>query len=248
VLADYAWMRANIPRGELIFNAPADWGLSLPFTGHRTVFWSGGFAVNPSVVWNDYVALMRRGDPFTSRAAAELSAQGIHYVYAARLSPALEEGGRLPLDTSVLRDAAALEVIYESPTAMVLRIDNVAPMMVGLRDSERVRFEGFYRIESIGSSEWRWTAGRGLVFFNAAGMAGQQCFVRVLGPNPDEIDVRYHGARLEYTGRGYRILRDPADGAAVNIEILSATHTIPGSADERVLGVKVTNIGFVCGG
>lgn len=249
VLADYAWMRANIPRGELIFNAPADWGLPLPFTGHRTVFWSGGFAVDPSTRWNDLLALMRRGDPYTSRAGAELSAMGIRYVYAARLSPALEAAGRLPLEGTALRDAAAFELLYESPTAMILKIEDAAPSLLGLRDSDRVRFEGFYRIEEDGRRQWRWTAGKGLLFINTAGQAGQECYLRVLGPDAGTFDVRLAGAALEYTARGHRIPREHNTGGVLPLEVTSPTF-VPQSAtgDDRVLGVRVTNIAFSCAG
>ena len=122
LLTDYAWMRENIPRGEVVFNAPADWGLSLPFTGHRTVYWAGGPAVEPSVPWSAMLRLLRRGEPHTSLGAAEIRRHGIRYIYAGRLDTALERGNRQPLDGATLKAAAGLELLYESPTALVFRI------------------------------------------------------------------------------------------------------------------------------
>ncbi|MDQ3169151.1 MAG: hypothetical protein M3Q55_03295 [Acidobacteriota bacterium] len=126
LLVDFAWMRENIPRGEVVFNAPADWGLSLPFTGHRTVYWAGGPAVEPSVPWNSMLRLLRRAEPHTSLGAAEIRRHGIHYIYAGRLDTALERGNREPLDGATLRAAAGLELLYESPTALIFRIRDSA--------------------------------------------------------------------------------------------------------------------------
>ncbi|HEX6361334.1 MAG TPA: DUF6541 family protein [Albitalea sp.] len=246
ILPDFAWMRANIPAGEVIFNAPADWGLSLPFTGHRTVYWSGGFAVDPSTPWNELLALLRRGDPYTSHAGAELSALGIHYVYAARLSPVLERRGRDPLEGDKLRGAAAFERLYESPTALIMRIDDVRPALLGLQDSARVRFEGFYRLEQQGTRRWRWTDGRGRVYIAAP--AGQgECFARVLGPVPATFEVRHNGAPLELTGAGYRIPPDARAGGTIELEIVSpVSPPRDPAADDRVLGVSVSNVAFSC--
>lgn len=247
ILPDFAWMRANIPAGEVIFNAPADWGLSLPFTGHRTVYWSGGFAVDPSTPWNELLALLRRGDPYTSHAGAELSALGIHYVYVARLSPALERRGRDPLEGDRLREAAGFERLYESPTALIIRIDDVRPALLGLQDSARVRFEGFYRLEQEGTRRWRWTAGHGRVFLAPPAGGEDECFARVLGPAPGTFEVRQNGAPLELTGAGYRIAPDARAGGEIELEIVSPVSP-PGdpAADDRVLGVSVSNIAFSC--
>ncbi|HUF25124.1 MAG TPA: DUF6541 family protein [Vicinamibacterales bacterium] len=247
VLPDFAWMRANIPGGEVIFNAPADWGVSLPFTGHRTVYWSGGFAIDPSTPWNELLALLRRGDPYTSHAGAELSARGIHYVYAARLSPALERRGRDPLEGDKLREAARLETLYESPTALILRIDDVRPALVGLQDSPRVRFEGFYGLEQQGKRRWRWTAGHGRVFLAVPAEGARECFVRVLGPAPGTFEVRQNGAPLELTGPGYAVHHGARTGETIEVEIVStASSPRDPAVDDRVLGVSVTDIAFRC--
>ena len=246
VLQDFAWMRANIPRGEVLFNAPADWGLPLPFTGHRTVYWSGGYAIDPSTRWNELLALLRRGDPDASRAGAELSALGINYIYAARLSPALEAGGRLPLDTLALRNAEGFEVVYESPTATVLRIADVGSALLGLHNSARVRFEGFHGLEQHGARRWRWTAGTARILITASGAAGQACFIQVLGPDPGSFELRVNGGVLEHTGRGHRIPQEPVSGSPIPVDVVAKTVTPPTSADNRVLGVRITNIAFSC--
>ncbi|MEX2271854.1 MAG: DUF6541 family protein [Vicinamibacterales bacterium] len=259
VLPDFAWMRANIPRGEILFNAPADWGLPLPFTGHRTIFWSGGYAIDPATPWNDFVALMRRGDPHTSHAGAELSARGIHYVYAGRLSTALQRRGREPLRSDALRQAAGFDVLYESPTATILRIPDVRPTLLPLRDTEQIRFEEFYPMEQDGDRKWRWTMGSSRVAIGSGERTGLDCFVRILGPEPDAYEVRFKGVPLEFTPRGHRIpaldatekTAGEAHGSAradqIELEIVSPAMTPPAQApDQRVLGVRVTNIGFAC--
>ena len=50
-------------------------------------------------------------------------------IYAGRLDTSLERGNRQPLDGPALRSAAALELVYESETALVFRIreNAVAP-------------------------------------------------------------------------------------------------------------------------
>jgi len=248
ILPDFEWMRANIPRGEVIFNAPADWGLSLPFTGHRTVYWSGGFALDPATPWNELLALLRRGDPWTSHAGAELSARGIHYVYAARLSPALERRGRDPLEGDRLREAAGFSRLYESPTALIMRVDDVRPALLGLQDSARVRYEGFYRVEQDGKRRWRWTAGRGRVFIAPPADGGAACFARVLGPAPGTFEVRQNGAALEFTGAGYRVDPGVSPGGMIELEIVSPLFSPPDPAvDDRVLGVSVTDVALSCG-
>jgi hypothetical protein len=247
VLPDFAWMRANIPRGEILFNAPADWGLPLPFTGLRTVYWSGGYAFEPSTPWNDILALLRRGDPYTSQAGAELSARGIHYVYAGRLPAALERRGRDPLEGPALRGAALFHVLYESPTALVLRIDDVRPTLMPLRNTERIRFEGFHPMEQWRANKWRWTNGRGRLLITPVEGTGAECFVRLLGPAPGSFELRHQNQALELTPFGHRLVRDPKDPGPISLDIVSTTFTPPPDAgDERVLGVRVTNIGFSC--
>lgn len=122
MLADFAWMRENIPEGEVIFNAPADWGVTLPFTGHRTVYWSGGVAVDPSAPWGQVLNDLSSEHLNPEEAAEELSRRGIHYVYAGRLSPALQRRGRRALDGEALKAAKPFELVYESPTALIFKV------------------------------------------------------------------------------------------------------------------------------
>lgn len=122
LLADFAWMRANIPRGEVIFNAPADWGLTLPLTGHRTVFWSGGVAVDRAAPWSRVLDDLARAAPGPEQAASELSSRGIHYVYVGRLTPALQRDGRRGIDGDALAGTRAFELVYESPTARIFKV------------------------------------------------------------------------------------------------------------------------------
>lgn len=122
MLADFAWMRENIPEGEVIFNAPADWGVTLPFTGHRTVYWSGGVAVDPSAPWGQVLDDLSSEHMNPEKAADELSRRGIHYVYAGLLSPAMQRHGRRSLEADVLKAAGRFELVYESPTAMIFKV------------------------------------------------------------------------------------------------------------------------------
>jgi hypothetical protein len=246
VLADFAWMREHVPSGETLFNAPADWGLSLPFTGHRTVFWSGGYAIDPTTNWNRLLHLLRRGDPFASHAAAELAGLGVQYVYAASLDEALQVLNRQPLDPGVLREAAALEVLYESPTATVLRIRDDGSEHLGLADSSRILFESFYPLETLNGREWRWTRGRGRLLITAP--PGGECFVRILGSDPDTYDLTVGGRPTGLTPHGFRLSPDLAERGRVEVEIGPAPgHAPPGAeGDPRDLGVRVTNVSLAC--
>ena len=247
VLNDFEWIRENVPRDELIFNAPGDWGLTLPFTGHRTVFWSGGYAFDPSTPWHDWLDLMQRGDPYSSQAAAELSARGINYVYAARLSPALERRGRQSLDAGPLRGAAGLTPVYASPTASILRIADVRPLLLGLQDSRRIRYENFHLLERLGRQRWRWTSGTSRVLLTAPAGAAGDCYARVLGPNPDTFEVRVDGQPAPLTPHGYLVARHPPEGSRVPVDILSTSFVPdPTGGDTRTLGVRVSEIAFTC--
>lgn len=246
-LADFTWMRANIPAGEVLFNSPADWGVALPFTGHRTVFWSGGYAFDPATPWHDWLMLMRRGDPYASHAAAELSARGVHYVYAGRLNPALERRGRQPLDAARLRDAAAFTLLYESPTAAVLRADDIRSSLLGPHNSSRIRFEGFYQVEEAGRQRWRWSTGAARLLITLSDGDAGDCFVRVLGADPDAFELRHEGRPLAFTARGHRVPAGAVTRPVLALDMVSPTFVPePAGGDTRALGVRVTGVGFSC--
>lgn len=114
LLEDFAWIEANVPAGEVLFNASADWGLSLPFTGHRTVFWSGGYAIDPAMTWHQFQERLNLGDPYSSFAARELARLGVRHVYAAVVDPRLAIDGREPLSIGALQNTASLEALYTS--------------------------------------------------------------------------------------------------------------------------------------
>jgi hypothetical protein len=244
VLADFAWMRANVPPDAVVFNAPADWGLPLPFTGHRMVFWSGGYAVEPTTNWNRLLNLLRRGDPLASHAAAELAGLGVRYIYAGSLDEALQAGNRQPLEPEKLRGDAALETLYESPTATVLRVREEEADRLGLRDSDRIRFDDFYPIETLNGREWRWSRGRGRLGLTVP--PGGECFLRVLGADPDTYLLTIGAHPLDLAPRGFRL---PA-GSLVEIEIGPAPGHAPPDApdDSRDLGVRVTDVWLACPG
>jgi hypothetical protein len=246
VLADFEWMRANIPPDAILFNAPADWGLPLPFTGHRTVYWSGGYALDPATNWNRLLKLLRRGDPFASHAAAELSWLGAQYVYAASLDQALGAAGRMSLEPAMLRDVAALDVLYESPTALVLRAHDEGAMLLGLRDSERIAFERFYPAETLGARQWRWSAGAGRLRLRT--LPGETCFVRVFGPDPDAYRLASGGQPLDLTPRGFELPDGKRGDGVYEIEIAPAAGApSPGPADDtRNLGVQVKDVSLAC--
>jgi len=250
VLADFEWMRRNIPRGEVIFNAPADWGLPLPFTGHRTVFWAGGAAFDGALDWRALVSMLGRGGAHAAHAADDLSAMGIRYVYAGLLDPRLARNGRSRLDGRVLEGAPRLEMLYRSPTASVFRIiDDPRGELLGLNDSEQIRFEGFHVRERVGRVTWRWTDGRARLRIKTGTPAAGECFVRIFGPDVGTYELRLGGAALEFTDRGYRFPPAPA-GDFVEVELLSEA-SIPAAAgtgtDERMLGRRVRNVSLDCG-
>jgi hypothetical protein len=248
VLADFEWMRAHVPPDAILFNAPADWGLPLPFTGHRTVYWSGGYAIDPTTNWNRLLNLLRRGDPYASHAAAELATLGVHYVYAASLDEAMQAANRQPLDAWVLREVAALDIQYASSTATVLRVREEDADRLGLRDSDRILFERFYPRETAGGREWRWSAGQGRMRIKAP--TGHECFVRIFGPDPDTYDLMVGGRSLELTPRGFRLSPDLADGGWFDIEIGPAAGHAParGEGETRDIGVRVTDVSLGCPG
>jgi hypothetical protein len=247
VLRDFEWIRLNIPRDEVIFNAPGDWGLTLPFTGHRTVFWSGGYAFDPSTPWHDWLDLMQRGDPYSSQAAAELSVRGVNYVYAARLSPALERRGRRSLDAGPLRDAHGLTPVYASPTASIMRIAEARPLLLGLQDSRRIRYERFHPAEQLGRQRWRWTDGAGRLLLTVPAGAKGDCHLRILGSHPDSFEIQVGGRRVPLTPRGFPVASNPLEGSRVEVDILSPSFVPdPAGGDTRKLGVRVSEVSFTC--
>jgi hypothetical protein len=245
VLADFEWMRAHVPPDAVLFNAPADWGLPLPFTGHRTVFWSGGYALDPATNWNRLLSLLQRGDPFASHAAAELGALGIDHIYAASLDEALQARNRQPLDPAVLRDVAGLEMRYDSPTATVFRVRDDGADRLGLTDTDRILFEGFYPRESLNGGEWRWTRGRGRLRITAP---PGECVMRIFGSDPDDYNLTLAGQPLQLTPRGFLLPAALVERGRFELEIGPA----PGHAalvledDTRDLGVRVTDVTMAC--
>jgi hypothetical protein len=246
LLADFAWIRAHVPAGATLFNAPADWGLPLPFTGHRTVYWSGGYAIDPATNWNRLLDLLRRGDPYASHAAEELAGLGIRYVYAGSLDEALQVSGRMPLEPAVLRDAAAFELLYESPTAAVLRVRDEGYERLGLRDSDRILYESFYPRETLNGREWRWTRGRGRLRLTAP--PDRECVVRVFGSDPDAYDLTVAGQPLQLTPRGFLLPAALIERGRFEIDIGPAPGYAPPAApdDPRTLGVRVTDVALAC--
>jgi hypothetical protein len=248
-LPDYAWIAEHVPRGEVLFNAAADWGISMPFTGHRTVFWSGGYALDPVTNWHLLQDLLDRGDSYTSQAAREIDALGLRYIYAARVDPRLETGGRKALRLEPLAASAALERVYASPTASVFRIRDDGSVRLGLADSDLIRFAGFYGREQHAGRSWRWTNGDARVRISPGDPAAAVCFVRLLGPDPDGYDIRLDGAPVAFTERGHRVPFAPGQ-PAFELEILSPV-SVPadtGGSDERALGVQVYDVTLDCGG
>jgi hypothetical protein len=252
VLADFEWMRRNIPRGEVIFNAPADWGLPLPFTGHRTVFWTGGAAFDQALDWGALVSMLGRGGPHATHVADDLSAMGIRYVYAGVLDPRLARNGRIRLDGQVLEGAPRFEMLHRSPTARVFRITGDASgELLGLNDSQRIRFEGFHVRERLGRVTWRWSDGNARLRINTGKPAAKDCFVRIFGPAVGTYELRLGGGPLEFTDRGHRIPAAALTSEFVELQLVSeaSAPTVAGTGtDERMLGLRVRNVSLDCGG
>jgi hypothetical protein len=249
ILADYRWIAANIPAGQVLFNAPADWGLPLPFTGRRTTFWSGGHAMDPVTPWYGLLEWLQRGDPLGSQAAAELRGLGIHYVYAASLGPTLE-GSRQALRAATLERTARLRPLYASPTAHVFQIPDDGGVLYGVSDSDRVQYDGFHRPEQQFGRQWRWTAGDGRVRLSTSLLPEGDCAVRVHGPDPAHYFLRVDDVEFAFTARGYEI---PArHRMAGTIELLirvpEPLRRVQGEgAAARPIGVRVTNVEVRCG-
>ena len=249
VLSDFAWVRANVPAGSVLFNAPADWGLPLPFTGLRTVFWSGGYAIDPSVNWNQMLAMLRAGEPHASQAAAEIDRLGIRYVYAARLDPALEVGGRLPLSGEALEGIAGLERLYQSPTATIFRVRDEPTEWFGVRDSDRITFENFDRVQGTPGREWRWTDVGGTLRIRPAATAGS-CHVRLFGPPIDTYIVVVDGRAVPPTPRGFPIPEGSLTGEPVDLEVRTVDTPSSGLAPDQPqpIGVRLTDVALRCAG
>ncbi len=249
VLEDFDWIRAHVPEGEVLFNAPADWGLPLPFTGRRTAFWSGGPALESGIRWDDFVRALNRGGVEASQAVAELALLDFRHLYAANIDPRMERGGRFSLEAD-LDGVTGLELAYESSSARIFRIVGDGNDLLGLVPNDRVDLSGFYGFERLGRLRWRWTNGDGRVRISTDG-AARECFVRILGPDLGTYEALVSGVPLELTGRGFRIPPDLMRGGTVEVEVRSPAAVptpqagVVGS-DERLLGVRVQNVSFGC--
>jgi hypothetical protein len=250
VLPDFAWIREHVPPDAILFNAPADWGLPLPFTGRRTVFWSGGYAMDPSVNWNQLLAMLRAGEPHASQAAAELDRLDVRYVYAARLDPALEAGGRPRLSRAELSGAAGLEPLYESPTAAIFRVREASDGWLGLRDSVRITFHGFTTVQGEPGREWRWTAETGRIRIRLVGLNGRDCVVRLLGPVIDTYDVLLDDVTLPPTPRGFELPASALARDALDLRVRAGNRRSAGLAPDepQPSGVRVTDVALRCAG
>lgn len=249
ILADYAWIDAHVPRGEVLFNAPADWGLPLPFTGRRTVFWSGGHAMDPMPRWYQLLDALGLGDPAASQAAAELRALGVRYLYAATISPSLE-AGRQRLNRQVLAKVAALELLYQSPTADVFRVRDSNTVLLGVYDDERIQFEGFHPAQTDGRRHWRWTIGDGRVRVRTVGLPDGPCRARIHGPDPGQYFFRIDGDELELTADGFVIpeRHRQRDVLEILLRVPEQLRRVEGEgAEARPVGVHVTNVEMQCG-
>jgi hypothetical protein len=249
VLADFRWIRDNVPAGEVIFNATADWGLSLPFTGRRTVFWSGGYAVDPSTSWSRFLDELRLPEPSVSQGAVELRRRGIRYIYAATWDPSRRPVGALMHDGATLSGTVALDRAYESPTALIFRIRDDESRSLGLEDSEDVQFSGFHDLERAGGQAWRWTDGHGRLRLPTARLKGRDCFLRILGPRPDSYKLQLGGQDLELAAMGFALPREALLQDAIELTIRSPAvvpHEVDGSGDTRRLGVQVNDISLLC--
>lgn len=244
VAPDFEWIEAHVPRDAVIFNAPADWGLALPFTGRRTVFWSGGYAVDPQTDWHRFLLLLRREDPFASQGAAELAYRDVEYIYVGMFDGAFEVPTRLALNGSTLRSAQGLELLYESPTALVFGVRDERAEPLGLRDSARIRYEGFHAIESLGTREWRWSAPSARLHVTRP--AGD-CYVRIIGPDPETFTLSVAGVPLDFTPRGFRL--PEGDVIAIDIALVAgAPRESPGGGETRELGIRIRDVGLMCSG
>jgi hypothetical protein len=252
LLADFQWMRDHIPASEVLFNAAADWGVSLPFTGHRTVFWSGGRAITPTTNWHLLQELMNRGGSYTSHAAREARWHGLRFVYAARVDGRLATGGRRPFDVTALASAASLDRLYASPTAEVFRIRDEGSDALGLADSARLHLiEGFYGAERSATPPWRWTNGHGRFRLTPDAPPDRDCFVRVLGADPDAYRLELDGTALAFTPRGHRVPPRPSGRPAFELDLVSAA-AVPADTgtgtDDRLLGIRVFDLTLHCPG
>jgi hypothetical protein len=249
ILADYRWIDTNVPAGAVLFNAPADWGLPLPFTGRRTTFWSGGHAMDPVTPWYELLEWLRRGDPLASQAAAELRALGIHYVYAAALGPVLE-GDRQALSAQTLKNTSRLQLRYESPTAAVFEIPDEGSMLLGVDDSDRVQYLGFHAVERRFGRSWRWTVGDGRVRIKTGALPSGDCAIRIHGSDPGHYFFRVDGTEFPFTAEGYHVPAShrAADVLELLIRVPDALRRAQGDgAAARTVGVRVTNVELRCG-
>jgi hypothetical protein len=250
-LEDFAWIRDNVPAGEILFNAPTDWGLSLAFTGHRTVFFSGGAALPPSADW---IALRDalNGPPARSIDAVRgIRREGIRYLYAASFDPTLMLTPAVPLSAQALKANPAVDLVYESTTAAVFQIRDVQARDLGVEDSETLIFSGFYPVERDQRRKWRWTDGEGRIQVQGLGISGPDCYLNLNVPAVGDYQVRLGDQPLESTSLGHRLPQPVMEQDVFEFAIHSPTFVPDGtsdSADPRTLGVMVMGIAVHCWG
>ena len=114
--ADFAWIRANIGKKEVLLNAPGDYGLVLAATGRIAVF-SSLSETKASWLFGAVTDL----DNYDQARHAAVKATGIRYLYAAKRSR--EFHGRMPLyNLELLSRNRGWQAIYDSPAARIFQI------------------------------------------------------------------------------------------------------------------------------
>ena len=258
-LDDYRFIATHVRRGEVIFNSPRDWGLALPFTGHRYVFWRAGVAI-PEVrsPWAPTMATFHRFNYphlFFPRAVGFLADHQINHVYAATFGddapiPGWGRQGDAPaLLVESLDLNPGLELVYRSRTGSIYRRRALWQRILGIEPVDGVTITGFYPVESREVPPYRWTDGRGTVAVAALETPQDDCHVVVGGPKANEFEVYVDDSALSRSPFGFAMPPDWVSGGDFTFEVRSES-SVPaedGSSDDlRRLGILVTTLAIVC--
>jgi Family of unknown function (DUF6541) len=236
VLRDFDWVSHNVPAGETIFNAPADYGLGMPFTGRRFLFWPGGFTVAGEIDWRLVLRAFNRPEQNFPIGLGFLQNVGIHYVFAARYAD-----DRAPLYRESLDENPALARVYRSETASVYRIRRFWVHYFGIERSREMELDGFYPLEEKKNPDWRdvtteyrWTNGLGRVTVRRPENPGDACRFVVSGPGIAPYRVFLNGTELGRTRFGFVMPSELLRDTTLVFEIRSADR------------VQVTALSFYC--
>lgn len=256
-VADFAWLGANVPKGTIILNAPGDWGLVLPFTGHWLAFTNCLGRTSPRALDWAFWRLHNLGgyDRWMHERVRET---GIRFVYAGIFRPFGVNTVRGPtFDTAALARSPALDLVYSSRTARIYRLRETPELAsvweLSLGQRSPVSFDGFPWFTAEYGQPIRWTSGHGVVQIPSEHVpteAGCQLLLGLRRPPDFPTTVRYDGRVIYPLFRGVYRLPPPSkaagDAAEVHtLELESPTYRTQRPPHRRV-GLGLYRLAFQC--